>query len=59
MRFRIIVCEEVINHCGCPIQGVIFGGGFVADVISLSIYPLLGDPTFEQVDPTYGLLGRC
>jgi len=49
--------EEVIDHCGCPIQGAVLCGGFVADVISLSVDPLLGDPTFEQVNPTYGLLG--
>jgi len=53
------LCEEVIDHCGCPIQGVVFRGGFVADVISLSVDPLLGDPTFEQVDPAYCLLGCC
>jgi len=53
------LCEEVINHCGCPIQCVVLLGGFVAHVISLSVDPLLGDPTFEQVNPTYGLLGRC
>jgi len=52
------LCEEVIDRCGCPIQGVVLSGGFVADVISLSADPLLGDLTFEQVNPTYGLLGR-
>jgi len=53
------LCEEAIDHCGCPIQGVVLRGGFVADVIALSVDPLLGDLTFEQVAPTYGLLGRC
>jgi len=28
------------------------------NVILMLIYPLLGDPTFEQVSPAYGLLGR-
>jgi len=53
------LCEEAIDHCGCPIQGVVLCGGFVTNVISLSVDPLLGDQTFEQVNPTYGLLGRC
>jgi len=53
------LCEEVIHHCGCPVQGVVLRGGFVTNVISLSVDPLLGDPTFEQVNPTCGLLGRC
>jgi len=53
------LCEEAIDYCGCPIQGVVLRGGFVADVISLAVDPLLGDPTFEQVNPTCGLLGRC
>jgi len=53
------LCEEVIYHGGGPVQGVVLCGGFVANVISLSVDPLLGDPTFEQVNPTYGLLGRC
>jgi len=52
------LCEEVVNHCGCPIQGIVLLGGFVANVILLSVNPLLGDPTFEQVSPTHGLLGR-
>jgi len=52
------LCEEVIDHCGCPIQGVVLRGGFAANLISLSGDPLLGDPTFEQVNPIYGLLGR-
>jgi len=51
------LCEEVVNHRGCPIQGIVLLGSFVTNVISLSVYPLLGDPTFEQVSPTYGLLG--
>jgi len=34
------LCEEVIDHCGCPFQGVVLRGGFVADVISLSIHCL-------------------
>jgi len=53
------LCEEAICQCGCPVQGVVLRGGFVAIVISLSVDPLLGDPTFEQVNPTCGLLGRC
>jgi len=53
------LCEEVIDHCGCPVQGVVFCGGFVADVILLSVNPLLGDPTFGQVNRTCGLFGRC
>jgi len=51
------LCEEVIDHRGCPIQGIVLLGGFVANVISLSVYPLFGDQTYEQVSPTYGLLG--
>jgi len=42
------LCEEVVNHCGCPIHGIVLLGSFVANVIALSFYPLLGDPTFEQ-----------
>jgi len=53
------LCEEAIDHCGCPIQGVVLHGGFVANVILLSVDPLLSDPTFEQVNPTCDLLGRC
>jgi len=52
------LCEEVVDHCGCPTQGIVLHGGFVANVVSLSAYPLLGDLTFEQVSPTYGLLGH-
>jgi len=40
------LCEEVIYHCGCPVQGVVLCGGFIANVILLSV------PTFEQVNPT-------
>ena len=40
------ICEEVIDHRGCPIQGIVLCGGFVANVFSLSVDPLLGDPTF-------------
>jgi len=29
----------------------VFLGSFVANVIALSFYPLLGDLTFEQVNP--------
>jgi len=52
------LCEEATDNCGCPIQGIVLCGGFVANVISLSVDPLLGDPTFEQVNPVHGLLGR-
>jgi len=47
------LCDEVVDHCGCPIQGIVLLGGFVANVILLSVYPLVGDPTFEQVSPAY------
>jgi len=40
------LCEEAADHCGCPIQGIVLLGDFVANVISLSVCPLLGDPTF-------------
>jgi len=53
------LCEEALCHCGCPVQGVVLRGGFVTDLISLSVDPMLGDPTFEQVNPTDDLLGRC
>jgi len=51
--------EEAICHCGCPVQGIVLRCGFVTNVSSLSVDPLLGDPTLEQVNPTCGLLGRC
>jgi len=53
------LCEEAVDHCGCPIQGIVLLGGFVANVIVLSFCLLLGDPTFEQVSSTCGLLGCC
>jgi len=46
------MCEEVVDHFGCPIQGIVLLGGFVPNVIALSFYPMFGDPTFEQVSPT-------
>jgi len=49
--------EEVVNHCGCPIQGIVLLGSLVSNEITLSFYPLLRDPTFEQVSPTNGILG--
>jgi len=52
------LCEEAFNHGGCPIQGIVLLGGFVANAILLSVCPLFGDPTFELVSPAYGLLGR-
>jgi len=42
------LCEEAIDCCGCPIQGIVLRGGFVANVCLLSDDPLLWDPTFEQ-----------
>ena len=51
--------EEIINNCGCPIQGIVLLSSLVSNVITLSFYPLLRDLTFEQVGPTYGFLGCC
>jgi len=51
------LCEEAVNHCGCPIPGIGLLGGLVSNAITLSFYPLHGDLTFEQVSPAHGLLG--
>lgn len=50
---------KIINHLGGPVHGILLLGGVGSNVISLTIYPLLGHSALEKVGPPNGFLGSC